>query len=187
MSELVKLDMGRLGRINQVINLISKQVENEEGEFKSQDWIDFWKDVGKQQAETIRFLNNEDYLRGRRKENSAMFEDSTIFMDTLMTREAYRGRREELQKKIFDNRKEESNVIEKLEDKRMLACRNARDKIAIYTAQVEEEKVMTIRRLKNEMREVRRKYAEERAFIDGELKLLDAELKRAYYVELNKN
>lgn len=37
------------------------------------------------------------------------------------------------------------------------------------------------------MREVKRKYAEERAFIDGELKLLDAELKRAYYVELSKN
>lgn len=103
-----------------------------------------------------------------------------------MTQEEYRTRRKELQDQIFDCRKKERQEIQKIEDDKHLAHRNAADKIKAFTERVEREKRENIRYLNKHKDEVHRKYASMRAELDAETKVLDAELKRAYYVNLKE-
>lgn len=103
-----------------------------------------------------------------------------------MTQEEYIARRRELQDKIFDCRKKERQEIQKIEDDKLLAHRNAADKIKAFNERVENEKREDIRYLNKHKDEVHRKYASVRAELDSEIKVLDAELKRAYYVNLKE-
>ena len=103
-----------------------------------------------------------------------------------MTQEEYKARRRELQDKMSDSRAKERREIQKLEDDKILAHRNAADKIKAFTERVENEKREDIRYLNKHKDEVHRKYASVRAELDSEIKVLDAELKRAYYVNLKE-
>lgn len=103
-----------------------------------------------------------------------------------MTQEEYKARRKELQDKMSDSRAKERREIQKLEDDKILAHRNAADKIKAFTERVENEKREDIRYLNKHKDEVHRKYASVRAELDSEIKVLDAELKRAYYVNLKE-
>lgn len=103
-----------------------------------------------------------------------------------MTQEEYKARRKELQDKIFDCRKQERQEIQKIEDDKLLAHRNAADKIKAYTERVEKEKIENLRHLNRVEADIHRKYAGKRAELDSEIKVLDAELKHAYYVNLKE-
>lgn len=103
-----------------------------------------------------------------------------------MTQEEYKARRKELQDQIFDCRKKERQEIQNIEDDKRLAHRNAADKIRAFTQRVEQENMEAIRYLNKHKDEIRRKYASMRAELDNELKVLDAELRRAYYVDLKE-
>ena len=103
-----------------------------------------------------------------------------------MTQEEYKARRKELQDQIFDCRKKERQEIQKIEDDKLLAHRNAADKIKAFNERVTREKIDAIRYLNKHKDEVHRKYASVRAELDSEIKVLDAELKRAYYVNLKE-
>lgn len=103
-----------------------------------------------------------------------------------MTQEEYKARRKELQYQVFDCRIKERQEIQKIEDDKHLAHRNAADKIKAFTERVENEKRENIRYLNKHKDEVHRKYASVRAELDSEIKVLDAELKRAYYVNLKE-
>lgn len=103
-----------------------------------------------------------------------------------MTQEEYRARRKELQDLIYDTRQKERQEIQQVEDDKHLAHRNAADKIKAYTERVNEEKTEALRHLNRRADDIHRKYAVKRANLDTEIKLLDAELKRAYYVNLKE-
>ena len=103
-----------------------------------------------------------------------------------MTQEEYIARRKELQDKMSDNRAKERREIQKLEDDKILAHRNAANKIKMFVEREEKDKIETIRTLNRHADDIHRKYAAERAEIDAEIKLLDAELKHAYYVNLKE-
>lgn len=103
-----------------------------------------------------------------------------------MTQEEYRTRRKDLQEQIFECREKERQEIQKIEDDKHLAHRNADDKIKAFTERVENEKRENIRYLNKHKDEIHRKYASVRAELDAEIKVLDAELKRAYYVNLKE-
>lgn len=103
-----------------------------------------------------------------------------------MTQQEYKTRRKQLQDQIFDCRQKERQEIQKIEDDKRLAHRNAADKIRAFTQRVEQENMEAIRYLNNHKDEVRRKYASMRAELDNELKVLDAELRRAFYVNLKE-
>ncbi|MGM9733899.1 MAG: hypothetical protein ACI3YT_07265 [Prevotella sp.] len=60
------------------------------------------------------------------------------------------------------------------------------EKIKAFNERVEREKIDALRYLNKQMDEVHRKYAGKRAELDTEIKVLDAELKRAYYVNLKE-
>ena len=103
-----------------------------------------------------------------------------------MTQEEYIARRRELQDKIFDCRVKERHEIQKVEDDKILAHRNAANRIKMFVERQEDEKLETLRTLNLHADDIHRKYAAERAELDAEIKLLDAELKRAYYVNLKE-
>ena len=103
-----------------------------------------------------------------------------------MTQEDYKARRRELQDKIFDSRKKERKEIQRVEDDKLLASRNANNRIRMFAEKVENEKIEAIHYLSRCIDDIHHKYAAERAELDAEIKLLDAELKRAYYVNLKE-
>lgn len=103
-----------------------------------------------------------------------------------MTQQEYKTRRKQLQDQIFDCRQKERQEIQNIEDDKRLAHRNAADKIRAFTQRVEQENMESIRYLNKQKDEIRRKYASMRAELDNELKVLDAELRRAYYVDLKE-
>ena len=103
-----------------------------------------------------------------------------------MTQEEYLARRKELQDKIFDCRVKERNEIQQVEDVKRKLHRIAADRIKIFVEKQETEKIESLRRLSSTADDIHRKYAAERAELDAEIKLLDAELKRAYYVDLKE-
>lgn len=103
-----------------------------------------------------------------------------------MTQEDYKARRRELQDKIFDSRKKERKEIQRVEDDKLLARRNADNRIKMFAEKVENEKIEAIHYLSRCIDDIHRKYAAERAELDAEIKLLDAELKRAYYVNFKE-
>ena len=103
-----------------------------------------------------------------------------------MTQEEYKARRRELQDKMSDSRAKERREIQKLEDDKILAHRNAANRIKMFVEREERDKIETIRSLNRYIDDIHRKYAAERAEIDAEIKLLDAELKHAYYVDLKE-
>ena len=103
-----------------------------------------------------------------------------------MTQQEYKARRKQLQDQIFDCRQKERQEIQNIEDDKRLAHRNAADKIRAFTQRVEQENMESIRYLNKQKDEIRRKYASMRAELDNELKVLDAELRRAYYVDLKE-
>lgn len=103
-----------------------------------------------------------------------------------MTQEDYKARRRELQDKIFDSRKKERKEIQRVEDDKLLARRNADNRIKMFAEKVENEKIESIHYLSRCIDDIHHKYAAERAELDAEIKLLDAELKRAYYVNLKE-
>lgn len=101
-----------------------------------------------------------------------------------MTQEEYKARRKEFTDKIYDNRRKETKELQSIEDDKRLAHSNAAEKIKAFTAKVEKEKLETLRYLNSVRQDIRRKYAEERTELDSEIKLLDAEMKHDYYVNL---
>ena len=103
-----------------------------------------------------------------------------------MTQEEYKARRKELQDKMSDSRAKERCEIQKLEDDKILAHRNAANRIKMFVEREERDKIETLRSLNRYIDDIHRKYAAERAEIDAEIKLLDAELKHAYYVNLKE-
>ena len=103
-----------------------------------------------------------------------------------MTQEEYKARRKELQDKIFDCRVKERREIQRVEDDKILAHRNAANRIKMFVEREERDKIETLRHLRRYTDDIHRKYAAERAELDAEIKLLDAELKRAYYVDLKE-
>ena len=103
-----------------------------------------------------------------------------------MTRELYIARRKELQDKIYDSRLKERKAIQQVEDDKRQVRRNADNRIKMFVERQETEKIETLRSLKRAADDIHRKYAAERAEIDAEIKLLDAELKHAYYVNLKE-
>ena len=103
-----------------------------------------------------------------------------------MTPEEYKARRKELQVKMSDSRAKERREIQKLEDDKILAHRNASNRIKMFVEREERDKRETLRSLNRTADDIHRKYAAERAELDAEIKLLDAELKRAYYVNLKE-
>ena len=103
-----------------------------------------------------------------------------------MTQEEYIARRKELQDKIFDCRVKERKEIEQVEDDKRQVHRNAANRIKMFMEREERDKIETLRSLNNHADDIHRKYAAERAEIDAEIKLLDAELKHAYYVNLKE-
>ena len=103
-----------------------------------------------------------------------------------MTQEEYKARRKEFTDKIYESRRKETKELRAVEDDKRLAHSNAADKIKAFTEKVEQEKLETLRYLNSIKQDIRRKYAEERTELDSEIKLLDAELKHAYYVNLKE-
>lgn len=103
-----------------------------------------------------------------------------------MTSEEYLARRKELQEEIFQCRQSERKEVQGIEDDKFLAHRNAADKIKAFTERTQREKIEAIRYLNKQKDEIHRKYASKRADLDAEIKILDAELKRAYYVNLKE-
>lgn len=103
-----------------------------------------------------------------------------------MTQQEYKTRRKQLQDKIFDCRQKERQEIQNIEDDKRLAHRNAADKIKAFTQRVEQENMEAIRYLNKHKDEIRRKYVLMRAELDNELKVLDAEMRHAYYVDLKE-
>ena len=103
-----------------------------------------------------------------------------------MTQEEYKARRKEIQDKIFDCRVKERREIQQVEDDKRLTHQNAANRIKMFVENVERDKIETIRSLNRYIDDIHRKYAAERAEIDAEIKLLDAELKHAYYVNLKE-
>lgn len=103
-----------------------------------------------------------------------------------MTQEEYKARRKELQDKMGEARKQESIEIQKNEDDRHLAHRNAADKIKEFVQMVENEKMTTIRHLRSAAADIRAKYATMRSGIDTELRLLDVEYRRQYCDDLKE-
>lgn len=103
-----------------------------------------------------------------------------------MTQEEYIARRRELQDKMSDSRAKERREIQKVEDHKFQVHRNAAYRIKMFVEKEEKDKIETIRSLNHHADDIHRKYAAERAEIDAEIKLLDAELKHAYYVNLKE-
>ena len=103
-----------------------------------------------------------------------------------MTQEDYKARRRELQDKIFDCRVKERKEIQQVEDDKRQVHRNAANRIKMFAEKVENEKIESIHYLSRCIDDIHRKYAAERAELDAEIKLLDAELKHAYYVDLKE-
>lgn len=103
-----------------------------------------------------------------------------------MTQEEYIARRKELQDQMSDSREEERKEIQKVEDDKFLVHRNTNNRIQMFVEIQETEKRETLRSLNRHADDIHRKYAAERAEIDAEIKLLDAELKHAYYVNLKE-
>lgn len=103
-----------------------------------------------------------------------------------MTQEEYKARRKEFVDRIYQNRRNETKELQSIEDDKRLAHSNAADKIKAFTAKVEQEKLETLRYFNSIRQDIRRKYAEERAELDSEIKLLEAEMKRDYYVNLKE-
>ena len=103
-----------------------------------------------------------------------------------MTQEEYKARRKELQDKMYDSRVKERREIQRVEDDKILAHRNAANRIKMFVEREETDKIETLRHLKRAADDIRHKYAAERAELDAEIKLLDAELKHAYYVNLKE-
>lgn len=103
-----------------------------------------------------------------------------------MTQEEYKARRKELQDKMSDSRAKERMEIQKVEDDKILVRRNAANRIKMFVEREETEKIDIIRHLNSAAADIRHKYAAERAELDAEIKLLDAELKHAYYVSLKE-
>lgn len=103
-----------------------------------------------------------------------------------MTQEEYKARRKELQDQMSDSRAKERMEIQKVEDDKILVRRNAANRIKMFVEREETEKIDIIRHLNSAAADIRHKYAAERAELDAEIKLLDAELKHAYYVSLKE-
>ena len=103
-----------------------------------------------------------------------------------MTQEEYIARRKELQDKMSDSRAKERMEIQKVEDDKFLVHRNAAYRIKMFVEKEEKDKIETLRTLNLHADDIHRKYAAERAELDAEIKLLDAELKHAYYVNLKE-
>lgn len=103
-----------------------------------------------------------------------------------MTQEEYLARRKELQDKIFDCRVKERKEIQQVEDGKRQVQRNAANRIRIFVEREEKDKIETLRSFNRHADDIHRKYAAKRAELDAEIKLLDAELKRAYYVDLKE-
>lgn len=103
-----------------------------------------------------------------------------------MTQEEYKARRKELQDKIYDSRLKERKEIQQVEDDKFLVHRNAANRIKMFVEREEKDKIETLRSLNRHADDIHHKYAVERAELDAEIKLLDAELKHAYYVNLKE-
>ena len=103
-----------------------------------------------------------------------------------MTQEEYKVRRKEIQDKIFDCRVKERKEIQQVEDDKRQVRRNAANRIKMFVEREETEKIDILRHLNSAAADIRHKYAAERAELDAEIKLLDAELKHAYYVNLKE-
>lgn len=170
------------------IELVCRQIDdivmNDEGSYKASDWIDVWKKVGEDFVFTyMAALNGCNVVCDYDK---LIYKNAKRFMETIITREEYRARRNELQNLIFDCRQKERQEIQQVEDDKHLAHRNAADKIKAFTERVEKEKIENLRHLNRVEDDIHRKYAGKRANLDAEIKLLDAELKHAYYVNLKE-
>lgn len=167
-----------------VFNCIVDIIKDEEDNFKVKDWIDVWKKVGED------FLATYIYAANGTSTNletvSIIYQNAKRFMETIITREEYRQRRMELQDKIFDSRVKERKAIEQVEDDKRLVHRNAADRKRMAIEKCEKEERENIRHFDRTIEDIHRKYATERAQIDSEIKLLDAEFKRAYYVNLKE-
>ena len=103
-----------------------------------------------------------------------------------MTQEEYKARRKEIQDKMYDSRVKERKEIQQVEDDKRLTHQNAANRIKMFVEKVERDKIETLRHLCRYTDDIHRKYAAERAELDAEIKLLDAELKHAYYVDLKE-
>ena len=103
-----------------------------------------------------------------------------------MTKELYIARRKEIQDKMYDSRAKERKEIRQVEDDKIQVHRNAANRIKMFVERQENEKLETLRSLNRYAEDIHRKYAAERAELDAEIKLLDAELKHAYYVDLKE-
>lgn len=103
-----------------------------------------------------------------------------------MTQEEYKARRKELQEEIFQCRQNERQQIQEIEDKKIAVHRNTADRIKDYIAKAEHIKLDTLRQLNKQKDEIRRKHSTRRAELDSEIKLLDAQLKHDYYVNLKE-
>lgn len=167
-----------------VFNCIVDIIKDEEDNFKVKDWIDVWKKVGEDFLATYIYAVNGTSTNNETV--SIIYQNARRFMETIITREEYRARRRELQDKIFDSRKKERKEIQRVEDDKLLARRNADNRIKMFAEKVENEKIEAIHYLSRCIDDIHRKYAAERAELDSEIKLLDAELKRAYYVNLKE-
>lgn len=103
-----------------------------------------------------------------------------------MTREEYMARRMELQLAITKSREEERMDLHTVENDKVLAYRNAADKIKCFKDSVENELRESLHRLALLSDNLHRKHAVRRAEIDADIKVLDAEMKRMYYVSLKE-
>lgn len=103
-----------------------------------------------------------------------------------MTQEEYMARRKEIREKIMETRIRERREIEAVEDDKLLAKRNAAEKIKAFTERVEEDKMEALRHLNRMEDEIHNRYAAERVELDCQVKLLDAEIKRQFYVSMKE-
>lgn len=103
-----------------------------------------------------------------------------------MTREEYMARRKEIREKIVETRIKERKRMEQVEDDKLLAHRNAENKIKAFTERVLAEKLEQIRYLNRCADDIHAKYAAEREELDLENKILDAEFRRQYYAGIEE-
>ncbi len=167
-----------------VHNCIVDIIKDEADCFKVKDWIDVWKKVGEDFLATYIYAVNGTSTNNETV--SIIYQNARRFMETIITREEYRVRRKEIQDKIFDCRVKERKEIQQVEDDKRQVLRNAANRIKLFVEREEKDKIETLRSLNRHVDDIHRKYAAERAEIDAEIKLLDAELKHAYYVNLKE-
>ena len=167
-----------------VHNCIVDIIKDEADCFKVKDWIDVWKKVGEDFLATYIYAVNGTSTNNETV--SIIYQNARRFMETIITREEYRVRRKEIQDKIFDCRVKERKEIQQVEDDKRQVLRNAANRIKLFVEREEKDKIETLRSLNRHVDDIHRKYAAERAEIDAEIKLLDAELKPAYYVNLKE-